>query len=345
MRRLGEGGVETMNGKPAPRVAQPRVRYFDTSTIVVPPHVRREFWRFGVLNRTDADFHDSDLSSAYEGRMCGVIGPKSEIRDGRTRPIILKRSARVCRRDGNEDMLLSAVLHADDRSYNGEGDSLVRLSTGDIVVQDFRMAGVRDVGDYREVNFRIARPLVAAAIGRDPGFLSGRVLPKTPLTLMLFDHLRIFVDALPKMEDAEREAGLETTTEFGLQTLGFVASRFAGANEPPSDRLFDAAKRIIERNLGVRRLSPEWLAAKLECSRTTVYRMFRAQGLQVMEYVAERRLARAFESLVDPNNRLPIADIAASVGFDEPSTFSRLFRRRFGCTPREARAAARSAAQ
>lgn len=214
---------------------------------------------------------------------------------------------------------------------------MFRVQTGDLVVADFARAMTLDVGQYREVNFRLARPLVAAAIGRDPGCLSGRILPKTPLTAMLFQHLRAFAEALPTMEEDERAAGLEATTEFALQTLDFVVRRFDGAADTPSDRLFEAAERLVERNLGLRRLSPEWLARKLGCSRSAIYRLFRQRGHSVMEFVSERRLQRAYESLANPDNRQTIADIASSCGFDDPSAFSRLFRRRFGCTPREAR--------
>ncbi len=60
-----------------------------------------------------------------------------------------------------------------------------------------------------------------------------------------------------------------------------------------------------------------------------------------MEFVSEGRLAKAFASFADPNNALSIVDIARSCGFDDPSSFSRMFRQRFGCTPGTARASAR----
>ncbi|MGO9419369.1 helix-turn-helix domain-containing protein [Roseiarcus sp.] len=325
-----------MSSKGPARKAAPS-RYFEASTVVVPAAQSREFWRFGVLNRSDADFHEEDLGAPYRGRIRGYFGARSQIRDGRSDPIILRRTAEVRRRDGGDEILLSAALHIGRETWVGEPDRMFRVETGDLLVVDLAKATTLDAGEYREVNFRLSRPLVAAAIGRDPAFLGGRILPKTPLTAMLYANLRSFVDALPTMEESERAAALGACTEFALQTLDFVVRRFDGAADTPSDRLFEAAERLVERNLGLRRLSPEWLALKLGCSRSAIYRLFRLHGHSVMEFISERRLTRAYETLGDPDNRQTIADVASSCGFDDPSSFSRMFRQRFSCTPREAR--------
>jgi AraC-like DNA-binding protein len=296
-----------------------------------------------VLNRSLADFHAGRSSAPYRGNIRAFIGPRSQIRDARCDPIILRRTAETCRRDGGDEILVSAALYAGMEVRIATQDQVAHVRAGDLFVHDFAQPMAVDASEYREVNFRLARPLVAAAIGRDPAFLSGRILPKTPLTQMLFANLRDFAEALGTMEEAERAAALEASTEFALQTLDFVARRFEGAEGAPSALLFEAAERVIDRYLGLRRLSPDWLARKLGCSRSAVYRLFRARGHSVMEFVSERRLARAFADLADPDNALTIADVASSCGFDDPSSFSRMFRRRFGCTPGEARASGRKA--
>jgi AraC-like DNA-binding protein len=59
--------------------------------------------------------------------------------------------------------------------------------------------------------------------------------------------------------------------------------------------------------------------------------------------VLERRLEKATELLGDPKWRdRRIADIAAESGFTDLSYFNRAFRRRYGATPSDLRAAASS---
>jgi len=316
-------------------------RYFEASTAAVPARQSREFWRFSVLNRSIADFRDGRSSAPYRGSIRAFVGLRSQIRDGRGDPIILRRTAETCRRDGGDEILISAALHVGRELWIGGPDRMARVQSGDLTVLDFAQSTTADAGEYREVNFRLARPLLAGAIGRDPAFLHGQVLPKTPLTQMLFANLRDFANALPAMQEAERHAALEASTEFALQTLDFVVRGFEFGDGAPPARLFEAAERVIDRNLGLSRLSPDWLARKFGCSRSAVYRLFRARGCSVMEFVTEKRLTKAFASLADSDNRLTIADIALSCGFDDPSSFSRMFRRRFGCSPRELRAPGR----
>ena len=56
-------------------------------------------------------------------------------------------------------------------------------------------------------------------------------------------------------------------------------------------------------------------------------------------YLTERRLLKAQRLL--KNSGLSILEICLSVGFENPSAFARLFRRRFGLSPRQMRAAAK----
>lgn len=317
--------------------APPASRYFEIATIAFPPGQQREFWRYGILNRSEADFHPTDLARSYHGQLRGYLGTHSQIRDGQADPIILRRTAALCRRDGSDEILLSAILHLGRPARVNHDGREVEIHQGDIMMYDFARPLEIDVGRYREVNFRLSRSLVAAATGRDPAAFGGTALPRTPLTRMLFAHLRDFVEALPVMTDTERQATLDVATEFALQALSVAGGGLPPEDDTRADWLWEAVKRLIDRNLAHQDLSPERLAHALSNSRSSIYRLFRGRGLTVMGYVMERRLARARDMLGDPENRLTIADISAACGFDDPSYFSQVFRRRFGCQPREAR--------
>jgi transcriptional regulator GlxA family with amidase domain len=58
----------------------------------------------------------------------------------------------------------------------------------------------------------------------------------------------------------------------------------------------------------------------------------------VASYVRELRLQRAYDSLTHDNpSKEQIGGIAYRCGFEDPVHFTRLFRQRFGVTPRELR--------
>ena len=75
--------------------------------------------------------------------------------------------------------------------------------------------------------------------------------------------------------------------------------------------------------------------------RNYLQRLFESEGTTFTEYVTQQRLARAYRTLSDP--RLldrTVTAIAFDVGFGNLSYFNRLFRRAYGATPSDVRAAA-----
>lgn len=78
------------------------------------------------------------------------------------------------------------------------------------------------------------------------------------------------------------------------------------------------------------------LCRTFNVSRATVYRVFSEEG-GVEAYVRRRRLERVFADLsaASPRRGL-VREVAEGWGFDDPSHFNRLFRKRYGMAPVEA---------
>jgi AraC-like DNA-binding protein len=88
-------------------------------------------------------------------------------------------------------------------------------------------------------------------------------------------------------------------------------------------------------------LSVHAIAARHGVSPRYVQRVFEESGSTVTRYIAEERLAAAYKALCRRTlSHVPISTIAFDCGFSDVSHFNRAFRRRFGCTPTEARNAA-----
>jgi AraC family transcriptional activator of mtrCDE len=78
------------------------------------------------------------------------------------------------------------------------------------------------------------------------------------------------------------------------------------------------------------------LSERANASRASLVRMFKkAVNLPPLEFLAQLRLDLARRKLAA--TRRPLAEIAAEIGYQSESAFSRAFRRRFGMRPGEAR--------
>ena len=312
-------------------------RYFELSTGLVASSDRRQFWRHTALNRSDPEFPSDAEQRGFSAQVRGYAGLVSELRDGRSDAVTLRRTAARCRQDGGDEIVLSGIVAGDGAARYRKGEDVFAVPVGRFLINDMAVPFTIAMQRYRSINFRLPRAAVASAINRDPVILAGCVLPATPLPRLLFSQLTQLADALPEMDDAARQVALEAATDFALATLRLETRGGLWDEGAHWTGLWQAARRLVASNLDRQDLSPDTLAQALRCSRTQLYRLFARNDLTVMGYVREVRLLRSREMLADPACQRSIGEIAQLCGFDDPSAFSRGFRRRFGCPPGEVR--------
>jgi AraC-like DNA-binding protein len=147
------------------------------------------------------------------------------------------------------------------------------------------------------------------------------------------------------------DARLPGMTEAELPRLVVATGAMVAACVVPSAEAREAAavplgwarrervRQAIRQNLRSPRLTPNQLCQIVGMSRSHLYRLFESSG-GVARYVQAERLREAHRALSDTEGRRDIHQIAEDVGFFDASTFSRAFRREFGCTPSDVRMAA-----
>jgi AraC-like DNA-binding protein len=102
-----------------------------------------------------------------------------------------------------------------------------------------------------------------------------------------------------------------------------------------------AIKADIEARLEQRDLGIDMIAGLHGISARAVQKLFEAESRTFSDYVLQRRLERAWHRLLTAEGGEPtISAIAFEVGFGDLSYFNRSFRKRFGRSPSQARAAA-----
>jgi AraC-like DNA-binding protein len=148
---------------------------------------------------------------------------------------------------------------------------------------------------------------------------------------MLASHGAVLVRA-----DLETVLGGIFQTAEVLLKSAFQPAPETGAAAGP-ERL-QAVNRFIQRNLHRHDLSVADIALGTNISRAQLYRLFAAQDKSVHSTLREARLAKSLSYLQQPeSSRLSIGAIAHASGFSDQAAFGKLFRQRFGMTPREAR--------
>jgi AraC-like DNA-binding protein len=178
--------------------------------------------------------------------------------------------------------------------------------------------------------FRELAPLLDAALGQPLD---------TPMGRLLGDYLGLLERSLPDIEPADAPRLTNAVRAMVLACLGAAADSPEAAGGQISLTRREKARGFIEGHLRNPRLDAAMLCREIGMSRTQLYRLFQDDG-GIARYVRQRRLMRAYADLADQSSAASITLIAASLCFEDASSFSRAFKQEFGLNPRDVRAAA-----
>lgn len=115
-----------------------------------------------------------------------------------------------------------------------------------------------------------------------------------------------------------------------------IADPLADQGNRSGQKLLFRAKQVIANHIGDTNLKPVSVAEELRISRGYLNHIFKVDGTTVMRYVWALRLEHAARLLAqDSKHRSQIQSIAYRCGFSSAAHFSRLFKERFGTSPRD----------
>ena len=190
---------------------------------------------------------------------------------------------------------------------------------------------------------RLPRKALASLV-RDPEDMLIRQMPaNTEAMRLLALYIRELDDSYQLATPELRNAVVKHLVDLGALIIGANRDAAVAAEDGglAAARLA-AVKADISDNLSYGDLTLPAVAARLKLTPRHIQRLFESAGSTFSEFVLGQRLARAHHLLTDPRHSgTTIGTIAFEVGFGDLSYFNRTFRRHYGATPSDVRAAPR----
>jgi AraC family transcriptional regulator, positive regulator of tynA and feaB len=213
------------------------------------------------------------------------------------------------------------------RTRVGATDTVVR--PGQFVVVDTAQPYYFDFDDdWRMLSFRVPHQLLGSGLAPRIGVpVDGHGVGGVVTALMRALWEVDSTVAAPTLRDLEQSFASAVS----------AALPRAGRPMAPRAALREAVLRHVQERIADSSLSVTSVCRRFAISPRTLHNLFADADESFAATVRGLRLDRSMRVLADPSTTATVAEVAGAHGFDDPTTFTRAFRRRFGSRPTDVR--------
>lgn len=315
---------------------------FVFSTEAWPERDRFAAWCEGVVRRyarldltTTQD--QSRFRATIEARRIGAV----DIAHWFMTPVSVVRTPSLMR-DGDDTLYVALINRG--AGYQTQREDDQKISPGDAVVCDCACSGaIIAATDMERTLVKVPRDKVAALLPGAKRFGGARLDRDPEARRLLLHYVNGTFDAELNPDGAI--ARLAEDHIAGLIALALGAEGEARHLVEHHNDVRAVRRAAILHDIGTSLFDPKLaapaVAARLGITPRYLRKLLEETGKSFSEHLLDKRLERAAALLRDPQRRgARIATIAYECGFGDLSYFNRAFRRRFGLTPSDMRAAA-----
>jgi AraC-like DNA-binding protein len=162
-----------------------------------------------------------------------------------------------------------------------------------------------------------------------------------PLGTLLAEFLELLERNLQQIDVVNTASLKDAVGSMIAACIAPSPDRIAAAKSQLDVGRLERVRRVVRQELRSPLLEPALLCRLTGMSRSLLYRLMESQG-GVTRFIRRQRLRESHAALCDPIGNKSITAIAEELCFTDASEFSRAFRREFGASPSDMRAAARA---
>lgn len=276
---------------------------------------------FATAKPTDAQTFVGDITHTNAGAMAII--------DVATNAHMIERNQRHISRDPNACCFLMLMMAGN--THVSQDNATTHLHSGDLVLLDARRpVKIAPQGMERHLSFHLPCDIVDRTL-RHRKWLAANPIRATTVNARLLRYLLI--------EAYQRTTELTEPESLGLRDaiMALLAPTFHP--ELPYHSLaaiYHRACTVIDHDLSNTELCPTDIACSVGVSLRQLHRAFAAHQDSVSLHVQTHRLAHIADDIANPAYASrSLTEIALFWGMNDLAYFSRIFRQRYACTPRE----------
>lgn len=301
------------------------------TTDVIAPQDQFAYWRDAICDAYVPLEPERNAVRSFHGQIDGLLLPDLHGSTITAQSHVVRLSATGLAARAHSPFFANLICAGE--AVVSQDGSTMRARTGDVYVVDCASEWEVDFRtDFRMFCIEIPEGLLRPQLGRrgriampvlDGGSGAGRVLAS---------YMRL-VSELPANELQQVQALM---VKHCSELLSRTQLEDAGAGAQAAERVrhgvLERILALVQRRLADSALTPASASEELGISRSYLFKILAEHGLSFSAHVRQCRLEQCRLAIEAQPGRA-IADIAASWGFEEVSTFNRAYRAHYGRAP------------
>lgn len=304
------------------------------TTDVIAPQDQFAYWRDAICDAYVPLEPERSAAPSFRGQIDGLLLPDLHGSTITAQSHVVRLSPTGLAARAHSPFFANLLCAGE--AVVSQGGSTQRARAGDVYVVDCASPWEVDFRtDFRMFCIEIPEGLLRPQLGRSGRLALPVVDGSSGAGRVLASYMRL-VSELPANE-------LQQVQALMIKHCGELLSRtqLEDAGGQIAERVrYEVLERIlalVQRRLADRALTPASASEELGISRSYLFKVMAEHGLSFSAHVRQCRLEQCRLAIETQSGR-SIADIAASWGFEEVSTFNRAYRAQYGRSPGSERA-------
>ncbi len=214
------------------------------------------------------------------------------------------------------------------------------LSPGDYALYDStRPYELHFDGDFQQYVLMLPRTALQAVVSNTESLTASTMSGQRGAGPLMINMIRTLAANVETLAPESAGAVADSVTQILVAGLSSLPAAQRAQTGPLTRFHREQIRAHVRAHLGDPGLGAGSIAAALKISPSTVHRAWAGEACSLAEFIRIARLEACRRALGDPaQTHRSVSEIAFACGFSDAAHFSRCFRARFDCSPREYRA-------
>lgn len=310
------------------------------STAAIEPNQRTAYWTDLVCDAyVRLECEAAPGADSIEGEIVADKLATLELsRVSATAQIVRRTPAKI--REAGEDYFLVSIQTRGRGVVSQDGRDAV-LDPGDFALYDStRPYTLRFDDDFQQLVLMLPGPVLRTVVRDTHRLTATRVGSERGAGHLMINMITTLAHDIGTLAPASACAVADGVTQILVAGLSTLSTARQAPGSPLAALQLAQIKDLMRRRFHDPEFGVAQIAAALRLSLGSVHRIWSNEPCSISDSIWAQRLDAARSRLSDPGfGAHSVSRIAFDCGFSDAAHFSRVFKARFGCTPREFRVA------